>query len=385
MSIPVLTYRNLHLSNGAMVFIMAIDVGANYDGSNLGIAHLTEHVLLGFDRFQREKELKSYEIVGKTGFETTIFILTTPDDKAYVDACFRILSSIVNGTYLRKFGYDTIKDDVIQEIIAAQKSDKKKFYMKLFKNLYGDSNTLLNFPIGTIESVQTISYKDICNFWNRTYKVAPYRITVMSEIDKDFIQEKYNMHFKKNYYSSKHSHISFPPCHKVHTWDFNDGIGIYVKLDRINFYNKTLEERAIEDMACILIEEFMPQYIYNETVVHCHKFRYSKYEQFLSIELYIKDEFVKERFLCVDKKEWLNKCAEFIISSCNEETFKFLRDEYINYINQYEPTVKEQIRDMTNSMIYGDALFDNGIYIKNLQQIKKDDLYKKLLNWFTIT
>lgn len=385
MSIPILRHRNLHLSNGAMVFIMAIDVGANYDGSNSGIAHLTEHILLGFDRFQREKELKSYEIVGKTGFETTIFTLTTPDDKANVEACFRILSSIINGTYITDFGYDTIKDDVIQEIYEAQRSYKKNFYMRLFKKLYGDSNTLLNFPIGTLECVQAISYKDICGFWNRTYKVAPYRITVMSEIDKDFIQEKYNMYFKKNYYSSKHSPVSFPPCHKVHTWDFDDGIGIYIKLDKINFYNKTLEGRAIEDMVCILIEEFMPQYIYNETIVHCHKFRYSKYEQFLSIELYIRDELVKKRFLCSEKKGWLNECAEFIISSCNEEMFEFLRNEYINFINQYVPTVKEQIRDMTNSMIYGDVLFDTGIYIKKLQKIKKDDLYKKLLNWFIIT
>lgn len=385
MATQVLTHRSLHLSNGEMAFVMVVDVGANSDGKNPGIAHLLEHVLLGFDRFQCEKELKKYEIIGKTGFDTTVYILTTNDVKENVEKCFRILASILNGTNMREFGYNVIKNDVVQEILAAQRSKKKGFYLGLFKKLYGNSDILMNYPVGTLESVMKITYKEICDFWFKTYRAAPYRIAVMSEVDADFIQDKYSMYFRNAFYDSKDLLMSPLNNNKLYIWNFGTGIGIYIKLNKMNFYNKTIEERVAEDMGCALIEEYMPQYIHGNTFVNCHKLRYSKYEQFLSIELYIMDKQLKKDFLCREKTGWLQEFVNFILNSCRDEHFELLRSEYINFIRQYVPTKKEQIFDMANSMIYGDVLFDTDLYIKKLQNIKKDDLYKKILSWFTIT
>lgn len=385
MSIPILVHKNTHLANDKMAFIMAINVGSNSDGNNRGIAHLLEHVLLGFDRFQCEKELENYEIVGKTSFETTTYTLTTCDIKENVEKCFRILSAILNGVYIREFGYNVIKNDVIQEIHESQKSIQKSFYLRLFKHLYVDSDNLMNFPIGTIDCVRNITYRDICNFWDKTYKIASYRIAVMSEVETGFIKEKYDIYFKNAYYKPINSYMPSMISNELYTWDFGEGIGIYIKLKEMDFYNKTIKNRVIEDMGCILIEEFMPQYICDNIVVHCHKFRYSKSEQFLSIELYIEDKQAKRAFICSKTKEWLQEFLKFMLNNCKKEQFILLKEEYINFINHYVPTTKEQIDDMTNSIIYGDALFDNGGYKENLLNVNIDDLYEKILSWFKIT
>lgn len=371
-------YRNISPTNKKNAIIMSVNVGSNLDGDKLGMAHLLEHMLLCFDRFRSNGNLDNYTIIGKTYFDTTIYTFISDDIVDNIEKGLSILSKIKNGDFLCDKKFAVIKEDVLNEILYTR---NKKLEKELFELLFKNEKCKMNPPVGDYSCVDKIKFKDLCEFFENTYRKSDYRLALLSDLNEEYIKSEFSFFFsEENIDSSKDIFVGLNEK-KVYVWDFYKGLGIYIKLSSDSFFNKTINKRVVEDMSGMVIEELLPEYIKYETVVHCQKLRYSLSQQFLSIEIFIKDKNEKDKLLRCNKKEWFSGFIDFLHANMKMEQVDFWKKEYKKYLYSSVTSFDEQIRDITNGIMFGDIVFNQVSYIKALELIEMDDLQQKIREW----
>lgn len=372
-------YRNILPTNKKNAIIMSINVGSNLDGDKLGMAHLLEHMLLWFDRFRSNGDLDNYSITGKTYFDTTIYTFIGEDIEDNIKKGFSILSKIKKGDFLSDNKFAIIKEDVLHEILYTK---NKKLENELFNLLFQDEKNKMNPPVGDYSCVTNIKYKDLCDFFESTYRKSEYRLALLSDLNSDYIKNEFSYFFLEEQIDYNKDVLVGLNEKKIFVWDFYKGLGIYIKLSSDSFFNKTVNSRVVEDMSGMVIEELLPKYIRYEATVHCQKLRYSISQQFLSIEIFIKEEKEKNMLLRCNKKEWLSGFVDFLHDKMNIVQVESWKKEYRKYLSGYAPSFDEQIKDITNSIMFGDIVFNQTSYINALDLIKIEDLQQKIMEWF---
>lgn len=374
-------YRKILSTNKKSAIIMSINIGSNQDGDQLGIAHLLEHMLLSFDRFRSDDNVANYTITGKTNFDTTVYTIVSDDNKDDVEQGFCVMSKIKNGTFLNENRFSVIKEDVMNEILY---TENKKLENELFELLFENEESKMNPPVGNYDCVAKINFKDLCNFFEDTYRNADYKLALLSDLNSEYIKRMFSGLFVERRLDLSPSKIVGINEKKMFIWDFRKGLGIYIKLSSDSFFNRTVSNRVVEDMSSMVIEELLPEYIKQDVVVHCQKLRYSKYRQFLSIEMFVKHEEEKNMLIRCDGKKWLWGFIDFLYSKVKREKFESWKEEYRKYLSGLVISFDEQIKDITNGIIFGDVVFDQDVYIRALELVEMKDLQEKIAEWFII-
>lgn len=360
-----------------MALIMVVDIGSNLDGQYQGISHLLEHVLLSFNRLQVKIGIDDYEIYGRTSFETTTYTLICNDTIDNVKKGMYVFKSILNGCYINSCNdFATIKNDVLLEIANSDNNLQEE----LFGILWYDN---IGMPIGDYECVSKISIDKLKHFFDTTYTRSPFRISLISNLNEELCKSIYGKYFKDSCIRKERRTNNKSGQKNVYYWDYEKGIGIYIKMKVYTFFNKSIFDRVVEDICCMLLEELLPGFFDTEIDVYCQKLRYCKNMQFLALEFSGKDKIDKEQIQRkIDEKEFLSLFLNYIINNISQENYDLLKSDYKGYIAQYLPTLDEQIKDVTNNLIFGDAVYDVNLYTKVIDNLELNSIIKKMTDWF---
>lgn len=364
-----------------MALILTIEVGSKYDGLKLGIAHLLEHMLLCFDRFQFNIGIKNYRVYGTTNFENTTYTLVCPDTAKNNKMGFQVLKMILNGDFISICeDFNLIKNDVLKEIERTQRDNLK---WELFRVLVDEEDSYRNLPIGDYECIKQISIQDLLEFFDHTYVNAPFKISVISNLNKELCVKNYKNYFKVSDVDHRQKRKSNVNCveKRIYSWNYEKGFGIYINMTEAQFFNISLKERVVEDISCMLIEDLMPLFLDINAFIYCHKLRYSSDKQFLAIEILQPDIYKNERLSPSGLKATFRSFFDFITGNTTVNGFSFVKTEYKKYMADYSPSLEEQIKDISNSLIYGDAIYKDSEYLRIIDTVKLDCVLKKIYDW----
>lgn len=191
----------VHRNSVLTSFCMGFRAGAFQDGFKLGLAHATEHMVFkGIKGLVEEDINKEMEKIfgfnnAMTNYPYAIYYGTCM--KEDFKAAFNLYSEIVFNPIFPKEGfYEEIK--IISQELKDWKDDPERFIEdELFYNTF--PNIRLQYPIiGTHESINNITLKDIMDFHNMYYVpnncvitiVSSLEISIVLQIIKDKLLEK---------------------------------------------------------------------------------------------------------------------------------------------------------------------------------------------------
>lgn len=159
-----------------------VRTGSLDDGSDPGIAHFTEHMLLALDKLPPtyENDFK-FQLVGNTSFDRTQYILRCRSDNGIKG--LNILKNILYGKYLCPFLLNDIRNDILKEYQAKLSSSEVAMIKKILNNtsLSGYS------PIGNVECIKSIDFAHILTFFNNNYLLLNECICILTDLNYDIV------------------------------------------------------------------------------------------------------------------------------------------------------------------------------------------------------
>lgn len=187
---------------------VAVRVGSNQENKKIaGISHFLEHlVFCGTTKRKDAKEISNEveklggELNAATGNDITYYYVKLP--KKHVSVALDILSDILLNP---SFNEGDIKNErkVLIDEIKMVNDDPRSYQWVLFQRACF-SGVLGNPVYGSIETVKSITKKDIFNFYSKYYVPNNFYISIVGGCDSPF-------NLVENYFSnSKRKEIDFP-------------------------------------------------------------------------------------------------------------------------------------------------------------------------------
>lgn len=162
--------------------------GRNEEDDKLGIAHFVEHLLFTCGTKKRPgplfmnslKEL-GVEFNASTGYEVTSYYFKT--EPAHVKNVVEIALDMITNPFIRAKDIRNEKQIIIQEMIYRSGYSVHSFITKRF----GEKTTLDRSLIGTTETLDNITQKDIVNFLKTYYQPNNMSFVVCGNFHKNVI------------------------------------------------------------------------------------------------------------------------------------------------------------------------------------------------------
>lgn len=190
-------YKN---SNSELTSIcISLDAGAGRDREMLGIAHVTEHMIYKGTKSRSEKQINE-ELSNIFGFQNAMTnypyvvyygTLLSEDLESGIELFSDIL---INPTFIED-GFKEEMNVIIEELKEWDEELEQYCEDKLFFNSMNNRRT--KYPIiGTMESLDAITLKEIKKFYNKYYCPNNTTITVISSLGfeevKDIVKKYFN-------------------------------------------------------------------------------------------------------------------------------------------------------------------------------------------------
>jgi zinc protease len=185
---------------------LAVNTGSvQEDDDQLGLAHLVEHMCFrGTKSFPKADLLHYLQSVGSsfgpdinayTAFDETVYMLSLPTDAAdTLPNGLKIMREWAHDVNFDPADIDTERGVVVEEWRLGRGANQRmrdKFLPVVFK----DSKYALRLPIGTKESVETMSHDTIKRFYHDWYRPDLMAMIVVGDIDPDKMEQTIRTEF----------------------------------------------------------------------------------------------------------------------------------------------------------------------------------------------
>lgn len=131
--------------------LLYVKAGSFMDGEEKGIAHVTEHMLVVFDKERRDADRRIYEVTAHTSYEYMIFIIQYDGRRISSKEVKKLLYAIATGRTLDWKHLEECKEDVLKEIQCCRKGQE------VLLRQVGESGLISHLPLGEVESVQRLT------------------------------------------------------------------------------------------------------------------------------------------------------------------------------------------------------------------------------------
>lgn len=351
---------------------LIVDIGSNDDGKYYGMAHLLEHTLIMCLNEREELDVSNYMIRAYTDFDRTVYTIECKNTETFINEAVDILRELFSGKYLNAYYLNGVKEDVIQEILESQKNKASEEY--IIKNIIQTQGLEYHCPVGEYEQIKKITFKNLIDFFHRTYCRANFKIIIagkaVTKYNTQIVDNHYILSMRKKVFDNHISYSNFPEL-MVCT------IGDFIYLCKKEEYTKTdniFMERIAMDVIKIIIPYILDKYMPIHDVEY-YSIRYIRDVQYYCVR-------IKNSDLRINDVKSLLKCVEKYF---NEEIFKIVKKEY-------KKELSKQKRNIENNMIYeciscvedGMAILCYEEYLKNLSMLSFDDISYFFNKWIDI-
>ena len=167
-----------------------ITVGSrDEDEKKAGISHFTEHSVFKGTKNRSEKEI-SLAIESRGGYLnastsrewTSLYVHVLPEE---VDMAFDILADLIENPEFSEKALEAERTVILQEIKMFNDSPESLLFDYTFKSTFGDDHPLARLIMGSAESVNNISPKDIKEFWDSSWTSERIYVSAVGKINHD--------------------------------------------------------------------------------------------------------------------------------------------------------------------------------------------------------
>ncbi|MBU0929723.1 MAG: insulinase family protein [Nanoarchaeota archaeon] len=186
-----------------VVIQVLIKTGPIFENEKIGgIAHFIEHLL--FETKNRSNKELSSEIESLGGIinaftseEFTCFYVHIP--KKYLNLGLEVLSDVIQNPAFNPEFVETERNVILEEI-KLWSDDPKLHRWELFKKALFGNHPMGNSSFGSINSMKSITIKDLEEFYNKYYTPNNSIISIVGDVDNvfDIIEKKFSFTRKLN-------------------------------------------------------------------------------------------------------------------------------------------------------------------------------------------
>ncbi len=155
------------------VAFLYVDLGADVEGEKKGLAHVTEHMLVSFDRVEES----DYYVMAHTTNRYMVYEILFDGESIGKEKIMSMLYRIMDGTSLSHQTLEKCKKEVLTEI----EQEKDRFLW--MKKWYGEQYEKY-IPLGTGEVVRNLTKEDIEQFMQEYYMKADKQVILVGEDEK---------------------------------------------------------------------------------------------------------------------------------------------------------------------------------------------------------
>ncbi len=173
--------------------------------STRGIAHFLEHMAFnGSENFQPGSVINFFQSMGLqfgrdqnayTSFEETVYQLALPDNKSETLDKALLFMSDVNGRLLLKIEEIDNERGIIQEERRTRLSAGQRVQDYIFERLAPESTFGRRLPIGTVETIKSVTREDFLKYWSTYYVPANTTVVIVGDVDPKVAGERIKQHF----------------------------------------------------------------------------------------------------------------------------------------------------------------------------------------------
>ena len=191
-----------------LVLRLVVNVGSVLEEeSQLGLAHLVEHMAFnGTEHFEKQELVDYLESIGMefgpsinafTSFDETVYMLQVPtEDPEMITTAFQILEDWAHLLSFEPAEIDKERGVVIEEWrlgrgAAARIQDKQ------FPIMFSDSRYAERLPIGDVEVLRTFPHEELTRFYETWYRPDLMAVVAVGDFDPSAIEELIQTHFNR--------------------------------------------------------------------------------------------------------------------------------------------------------------------------------------------
>jgi zinc protease len=167
---------------------LVVKVGSLMEKDNHGgIAHFIEHMCIyNSDFVYTNKDNSDFVqnslMSGYTNFEETVYFLNCKIEE--LKDGLSTFSDIITGRNLVMNSMKVIKEELRLEIVAESKTSKFRLQQAILPELVGIKQLKHKFPLGNLECVHDLTFKDVQRFHNKGYKPENSAVFIVGSIEK---------------------------------------------------------------------------------------------------------------------------------------------------------------------------------------------------------
>lgn len=177
---------------------ISLDAGAARDGENLGVAHVTEHMVYKQTETRSEKEINKVlsDTFGfqnaMTNYPYVVFYGTLLNED--LSKGLEILSDILLNPIFTEEGFKEEMEVIKQELKEWDEDLEQYTEDKLYYNCM--ENRRIKYPIiGTEESLNSMTIDDAIDFFNNYYCANNATITIISDLEFEEVRDMVEEYF----------------------------------------------------------------------------------------------------------------------------------------------------------------------------------------------
>lgn len=177
------------------------------DDSQLGLAHLVEHMAFnGTEHFEKQELIDYLESIGMefgpsvnayTSFDETVYMLQVPtEDSEMVATAFQILEDWAHLVSFEPEEIDKERGVVVEEWrlgrgAAARMQDQQ------FPIMFSDSHYAERLPIGNVDVLLSFPHEELTRFYNTWYRPDLMALVAVGDFDPAEIEQLIQTHFNR--------------------------------------------------------------------------------------------------------------------------------------------------------------------------------------------
>ena len=165
-----------------------ITVGSrDEDEKKAGISHFTEHSVFKGTKKRSEREI-SLAIESRGGYLnastsrewTSLYVHVLPEE---VDLAFDILADLIENPEFSEKALEAERAVILQEIKMFNDSPESLLFDYTYKSTFGEDHPLARLIMGSAESVNNISPRDIREFWDDSWTAERIYVSAVGKIN----------------------------------------------------------------------------------------------------------------------------------------------------------------------------------------------------------
>ena len=177
------------------------------DDTQLGLAHLVEHMAFsGTEHFEKQELTDYLESIGMefgpsinayTSFDETVYMLQVPtDDPEIINTAFQILE---DWAHLVSFEPDEIEKErrVVIEEWRLGRGAGARIQDQQFPIMFSDSRYAERLPIGDVEVLQNFPHQELIRYYDTWYRPDLMAIVAVGDFDPAAIEQLIQTHFSR--------------------------------------------------------------------------------------------------------------------------------------------------------------------------------------------